>query len=75
MKDLFFSTFDDHSMNIVDRCFDNDENFAVDMIKRPAAAFDNIDSLTLAYKAQCRSFLASKSVQRLLDNTWYSLGE
>ncbi|CAF4342329.1 unnamed protein product, partial [Rotaria sordida] len=30
--------FDTHAMSIIDRCFDNDERFAVDLLKRPAVA-------------------------------------
>jgi hypothetical protein len=57
-------------MSIIDRCFDNDENFAVDILKRPSDAFNKVDPLQLARKANCRSFLASKCVQRYLDNEW-----
>ncbi len=66
-----FSQFDLHAMSIIDRCFDNDENFAVDILKRPAAPFNNVDPLYLAQKSDCRTFLASKCVQRYLDNEWY----
>jgi len=57
-------------MSIIDRCFDNDDNFAVDLLKRPAAAFGNVHPLQLAKKSDCKSFLASKCVQRYLDNKW-----
>ena len=58
-------------MSIIDRCFDNDENFAVNIVKRHASAFADVEPLRFAQKAKCRSFLASKCVQRHLDNTWY----
>jgi hypothetical protein len=67
---LCFSQFDLHSMSIIDRCFDNDEDFAVHIIRRPAAAFENVYPLKLAKKSNCRAFLASKCVQRYLDNEW-----
>ena len=57
-------------MSIIDRCFDNDENFAVDIIKRPSDVFNKVKPLYIARKADCRSFLASKCVQRYLDNQW-----
>jgi hypothetical protein len=57
-------------MAIIDRCFDNDENFGVDILKRPIAAFSDIDPLHLAEKSDSRAFLASKCVQRYLDNEW-----
>lgn len=57
-------------MSIIDRCFDNDEYFAVELLKQPAIAFDNIDLLKIAQEADCRIFLASKCVQRYLDNKW-----
>ncbi|CAF3929782.1 unnamed protein product [Rotaria sp. Silwood2] len=63
--------FDIHAMSIIDRCLDNDENFAVDLLKHSAVAFNHIDPLLLARKADCRSFLASKCVQRYLDNKWF----
>ncbi|CAF4854401.1 unnamed protein product [Rotaria sp. Silwood1] len=63
--------FDIHAMSIIDRCFDSDENFAVDLLKHSAVAFNDTDRLLLARKADCRSFLASKCVQRYLDNEWF----
>jgi hypothetical protein len=59
-----------HATSIIDRCFENDDNFAVDLLKRRTASFGDADPLKLAVKSDCRSFLASKCVQRYLDNTW-----
>jgi hypothetical protein len=59
-----------HAMGIIDRCFDSDENFGVDLLKKELAAFYEVDPLELAQKAYCRTFLASKCVQRYLDNEW-----
>ena len=67
---LLRSAFDNHAMAIIDRCFDIDENFAVDIVKRQAYAFNDIEPLKFAQKSNCRSFLASKCVQRHLDNIW-----
>ncbi|UJR27965.1 hypothetical protein I4U23_009223 [Adineta vaga] len=63
--------FDTYATAIIDRCFDNDENFAVDLLKRSAPAFYNAQPLQVALKSNCRSFLASKSVQKYLDNEWF----
>ncbi len=57
-------------MSIIDRCFDDDEDFAVDLLKQPAVAFDNIEPLKLAEQAGCRTFLASKCVQKYLKQKW-----
>lgn len=67
---MLSSQFDVHATAIIDRCFDNEDHFGVDLLKRPAAAFYDVDPFHLARKADCRSFLASKSVQRHLDNEW-----
>lgn len=67
---VVFSKFDLHAMAIIDRCFDNDENFAVDLLKRPLAPFQDVKPLRLAQRSNSRSFLASKCVQRYLDNEW-----
>jgi hypothetical protein len=58
------------AMSIIDRCFDNDEDFAVNLLKQPAVAFDNVEPLKLAEQAKCRAFLASKCVQKHLDHKW-----
>ncbi|CAF1605995.1 unnamed protein product [Adineta ricciae] len=63
--------FDYHAMSIIDRCFDNDEYFGVELLKQSALAFDNVDPLKIAQEANCRIFLASKCVQRHLDNQWF----
>ena len=57
-------------MSIIDQCFNHDEYFAVDLLKQPAALFDNIEPLKLAAQANCRVFLASECVQRYLDQKW-----
>lgn len=57
-------------MSIIDRCFESDENFAVDLLKRPLVPFENADPLQVAQRSNSRTFLASKCVQRYLDNEW-----
>ncbi|CAF1049419.1 unnamed protein product [Rotaria sordida] len=58
-------------MSIIDQCFDNNENFAFDLLKQPAVAFNDIYPLQLARKINCKSFLASKCVQKYLDHQWF----
>ncbi|CAF1262466.1 unnamed protein product [Adineta steineri] len=62
---------DKYAASLVDRCFECDRDFAVNILKRPAIAFFNVLPLKLALKANCRAFLASKCVQRYLDNEWF----
>jgi len=57
-------------MSIIDRCFESDEDFAVNLLKQPAIAFDNIEPLKLAEQAKCGAFLASKCVQKYLKQKW-----
>lgn len=69
-KIWFSSQFDKYAMSIIDRCFQNDESFTVDILKQPAVTFDNVQPLELAEEAECRTFLASECVQRYLDHQW-----
>ena len=73
--EMIFREFDKDSMLIIDRCFQIDETFAVDLLKEPLQTFDRLDPLELAEKANCRSFLASKTVQKSLDQKWFSIVE
>ncbi|CAF0772753.1 unnamed protein product [Adineta ricciae] len=63
--------FDKYATAIIDQCFHTDEDFAVDLLNQPAAAFDNVKPLQLAEEASCQTFLASECVQKYLDETWY----
>ncbi|UJR12701.1 hypothetical protein I4U23_016875 [Adineta vaga] len=63
--------FDTYATSIIDRCFDNDEEFAVDMLKRPSNVFYGTTPLHLALKGNCRSFIASKCVQKYVNNEWF----
>ncbi|CAF4014436.1 unnamed protein product, partial [Rotaria sp. Silwood1] len=67
---LFFlySKLDKYAASIIDRCFENDRDFAINILARPVAAFYNVYPLKLALQANCRAFLASKCVQKHLDN-------
>jgi hypothetical protein len=70
LKIVLFRYFDKRASKIVDQCFSNDEAFAHDIITKPALSFHNMDALQIAQDANCRSFLASKAVQRHLDDIW-----
>ncbi|CAF0941798.1 unnamed protein product [Adineta steineri] len=63
--------FEIYAKSIIDRCFDNDEYFALDLLKQPAVAFHNIVPLYLAEQTKCRAFLASKCVQKYLEQKWF----
>ncbi|CAF1107903.1 unnamed protein product [Rotaria sordida] len=63
--------FDTGAASIINLCFDDDEQFALDLLRRSAVAFKHITPLDLVKDAECKSFLASKCVQRHLDNIWY----
>ncbi|CAF4833002.1 unnamed protein product, partial [Rotaria sp. Silwood1] len=63
--------FDTGAASIIKLCFDDDEQFALDLLQRSDIAFKNLTLLELAKDAECKSFLASKCVQRHLDDTWY----
>ncbi|CAF0923823.1 unnamed protein product [Adineta steineri] len=41
------------------------------LTKTSSVTFDNVDPLKVAQEANCRIFLASKCVQRYLDNQWF----
>jgi hypothetical protein len=62
--------FDKHAASIIDRCFQSDRDFAINILRRPAIAFYNELPLDVALPGNCRRFLASKCVQKFLDNEW-----
>ncbi len=68
-----FSKLDKYAAAIIDRCFENDRDFAINILRRPAVEFYDVNPLVLALKANGRAFLASKCVQKYLDNKWYVL--
>jgi hypothetical protein len=67
---VLFRYFDKRAAEIIDECFVKDEEFALDIIKKGALSFQNMDTLQVAGDGDCRLFLASKSVQKCLDNKW-----
>ncbi|CAM4753000.1 unnamed protein product [Rotaria magnacalcarata] len=65
------SQFDVFAKSIIDQCFANDVFFGVDLLKQPAVAFNNLQLLGVAQRADCQSFLASDCVQKYLDHKWF----
>ncbi|CAF3724318.1 unnamed protein product [Adineta steineri] len=63
--------FDKFAATIIDQCFDVDRDFAINILRRPAVAFYNQNPLQLALKGDSRAFLASRCVQKYLDNEWF----
>ena len=72
---LFHRVFDQFAAAIIDRCYENDRNFSLHLVRRPAVSFYNAYPLKLALKADCRSFLASNCVQHHLDDEWWASSE
>jgi hypothetical protein len=67
------SKFDKYAALVIDRCFENDRDFAIHIIGRSAVSFYDENPLKVALKGNSREFLASKCVQKYLDNEWYAL--
>jgi hypothetical protein len=63
--------FDQHSKGIIDECFAQDKNLALNLLGCKAAAFYHCTPLDVARRSDCRGFLASDTVQRHLDQKWY----
>ncbi len=69
----FCRKFDGFAASIIDQCFDVNKDYAVALLRRPAPAFFHAEPLELSLRADCRAFLASRCVQRHLDNEWLYL--
>jgi hypothetical protein len=63
--------FDQHSKGIIDECFVKDNNFAVKLLDAKATTFYNCFPLDIARRSNCKTFLASNTVQKHLDDKWY----
>ncbi|CAF1463641.1 unnamed protein product, partial [Didymodactylos carnosus] len=60
-----------HASKIIDLCFDEDEQFATELLTTKSRLYFNYNPLQLAEENHCRSFLATKTVQKHLDLQWY----
>ena len=52
-------------------CFNENEEFALDILTKKSPMYFNKDPLQIAKDINCRAFLATKTVQRYLDQKWY----
>jgi hypothetical protein len=72
--DLFINKnrkFDEHSRDLIDRCFTKDNDFAIKLLDSKATAFHNCKPLDVARRSNCKTFLTSNTVQKHLDDKWY----
>ncbi|CAF1221434.1 unnamed protein product [Didymodactylos carnosus] len=63
--------FDKHAAIIIDRCFDEDEDFAVQILTTKSKLYLDYSPIRLAKENNNRSFLATKTVQKYLDGEWF----
>jgi hypothetical protein len=63
--------FDEQSRDIIDNCFTKDNSFAIKLLDSKAIAFYNCKPLDVARRSNCKTFLASNTVQEHLDDKWY----
>ncbi|CAF1186544.1 unnamed protein product [Rotaria sp. Silwood1] len=63
--------FDKHASVIIDMCFDENNEFALDILKKRSPLFFEKYPLEIAKDIESRTFLATKTVQRYLDQQWY----
>jgi len=52
-------------------CFDENNEFALDILTKKSPLFFYKDPLQIAKDIDSRAFLATKTVQRYLDQQWY----
>jgi len=52
-------------------CFDENDQFALNILTKPSSLFFNKNPLQIAKEINSRAFLATKTVQRYLDQQWY----
>jgi hypothetical protein len=68
---LFSRKFGKHASVIIDMCFDENNEFALDILTKKSSLFFSKDPLEIAKDIDSRTFLATKTVQRYLDQQWY----
>ncbi|CAF2059546.1 unnamed protein product [Rotaria magnacalcarata] len=64
--------FAEHASNIIDKCFTEGEQFALDMLHMESASHQNYSAWKLAKVIDSRVFLATRTVQRNLDYKCYA---
>jgi len=68
---MFDREFAIHASTIIDMCFAKKEKCALDILTREIPLYFNKRPLELAEQLDSRVFLATKTVQRYLDQKWY----
>jgi hypothetical protein len=63
--------FDVHAARIIDKCFAQNEKFALQVLTTQSKLYFGYSPLKLAEETNSRSFLATKCVQKHLDRLWY----
>ncbi|CAF1555116.1 unnamed protein product [Rotaria sordida] len=63
--------FDIHAVQIIDKCFSQDENFALQLLTTQSDLYFGYSSLKLAEETNNRSFLATRCVQAHANRLWY----
>ncbi|CAF1621290.1 unnamed protein product [Rotaria magnacalcarata] len=63
--------FDVHAAQIIDKCFLQDENFALQLLTTRSHLYFGYSSLKLAEETNNRLFLATRCVQAYADRLWY----
>jgi hypothetical protein len=66
-----FREFDLHAARIIDKCFTQNEQLALQILTTKSKLYFDYSPLSLATEASSRSFLATKCVQKYLDQLWY----
>lgn len=60
-----------HAANIIEKCFEIDENFAIDVLKTPSKLYFNYKAIKLAEENGSYAFIGTKCVQKYLDRKWF----
>jgi hypothetical protein len=68
---LSFREFDQQAARIIDKCFTQNEQLALQILTTKSKLYFGYSPLTLATEANSRSFLATNCVQKYLDRLWY----
>ncbi|CAF3653776.1 unnamed protein product [Rotaria sordida] len=68
---LFIREFDEHAAQIIDKCFSQDENLALNILTTKSELYFDYTPIELAEEAGCRAFLASRCVQTHADQLWF----
>ncbi|UJR10974.1 hypothetical protein I4U23_015159 [Adineta vaga] len=63
--------FETHASMIIDMCFAENEQFALNILTKKSPIYFNKDPLQIAQEINSRTFLTTKTVQRYLDQQWY----